>query len=329
MLKGVDVARYQGIINWDALKAAKDFAIIKATGGCPDPGESDSKYLDSSFTRNRDEARRVGILRGFYHYAYPEYNSPEAEAKYFARVMSDLQAGEMVVLDYESSWTGNAVDFCLRWLRTVESILGVKPVIYLNLYTTKSHDWSPVIKNDNGLWLAQWTYKDDGAYDASNPWPMGAALHQYSNRERVSGIPADVDGDVFLGNADAFKKYGKKIFVPIPVPEPTTTTTTTQAPTTTTTTTVIPTPMPEPEPTTTTTTTTTVCPDPTPAPTPDQSGIITRDIILRALKTFIQAFLAAWTVTQFDFSKSVILGAVAAGISAVMNLINPPIPPKQ
>lgn len=253
MLKGVDVARYQGLINWDVLRTAKDFAIIKATGGCPDPGEADSKYLDSSFARNRDEARRVGILRGFYHYAYPEYNTPEAEAEYFSRVMSDLQEGEIVVLDYESSWTGDAVDFCYRWLKRVEERLGVKPLIYLNLYTTKSHDWDKVISNGNGLWLAQWTYKDDGQYDPSQPWPF-AALHQYSNRESVSGIPAAVDGDVFTGTAAAFRKYGKQsqptTTTSAPIPEPTTTTTTTtEVPATTTTTTVVP-------PVTTTTTTT-------------------------------------------------------------------------
>lgn len=221
MLKGVDVARYQGTIDWSALKQAKDFAIIKATGGCPDPGEPDSKYLDSSFPRNRDEARRVGMLRGFYHYAYPEYNSPEAEAEYFSKVVSDLQPGELVVLDYESSWTGDAVDFCYRWLKKVEEKLGVKPLIYLNLFTTKSHNWQSVIDNGNGLWLAQWTYKDDGKYDASQPWPF-AAFHQYSNREQVSGIPANVDGDVFAGDSYSFAKYGRvsPTPAPIPVPEP-------------------------------------------------------------------------------------------------------------
>lgn len=246
MIYGTDVARYQGEIDWDAYRAAKDFVIIKATGGCPDPGEDDSRYLDSSFHRNRDEARRLGIPRGFYHYAYPEYNNPEQEAAYFARMVGDLQDGELVVLDYESSWTGNAVDFCLRWLESVENRLGVKPLIYLNLYTTKSHDWSPVISNGNGLWLAQWTYKADGQYDASQPWPF-AAFHQYSNREQVAGISANVDGDTFMGDVAAFYRYGKQ---PVAVPPPTTqvpdpvptTTTTTQVPTPEPTTTVDPVP---------------------------------------------------------------------------------------
>lgn len=52
-----------------------------------------------------------------------------------------------------------------------------------------------------------------------------------------------------------------------------------------------------------------------------------KDILIRALKTFIQGFLAALTVTlpASDLTddgvlKSLFIGAIAAGISAVMNL---------
>lgn len=53
-----------------------------------------------------------------------------------------------------------------------------------------------------------------------------------------------------------------------------------------------------------------------------------KDILVRSLKTFVQGFLGALAVTlpSSDFSdskvlKSLIIGAVAGGISAVMNLI--------
>ena len=53
-----------------------------------------------------------------------------------------------------------------------------------------------------------------------------------------------------------------------------------------------------------------------------------KDILVRALKTFVQGFLGALAVTlpSSDFSdskilKSLIIGALAGGISAVMNLI--------
>lgn len=52
-----------------------------------------------------------------------------------------------------------------------------------------------------------------------------------------------------------------------------------------------------------------------------------KDIIIRAAKTFVQGFLGALAVTlpNNDYSdltvvKSLLIGAIAAGISAVMNL---------
>lgn len=53
-----------------------------------------------------------------------------------------------------------------------------------------------------------------------------------------------------------------------------------------------------------------------------------KDVLVRALKTFIQGFLGALAITlpSTDLTntavlKSVLIGALAGGISAVMNLI--------
>lgn len=53
-----------------------------------------------------------------------------------------------------------------------------------------------------------------------------------------------------------------------------------------------------------------------------------KDILIRALKTFIQGFLGALAVTipnsdlmAKDVLKSLLIGALAGGISAVMNMI--------
>lgn len=47
-------------------------------------------------------------------------------------------------------------------------------------------------------------------------------------------------------------------------------------------------------------------------------------LAVRALKTFIQAFLAFLAVTDVPLSKAALGGAVAAGISAVVNLFIQP-----
>lgn len=53
-----------------------------------------------------------------------------------------------------------------------------------------------------------------------------------------------------------------------------------------------------------------------------------KDISIRALKTFVQGFLGALAITlpsadltNTSILKSVLIGALAGGISAVMNLI--------
>lgn len=47
-------------------------------------------------------------------------------------------------------------------------------------------------------------------------------------------------------------------------------------------------------------------------------------LLIRALKTFLQAGLAAWALTGYDFTKGAAAGAIAAGISAVMNVFIQP-----
>lgn len=56
-------------------------------------------------------------------------------------------------------------------------------------------------------------------------------------------------------------------------------------------------------------------------------------ILVRALKTFIQAFVAAVSIgivstTDISAVRALLVGAIAAGISAVMNLFIQPQEPK-
>jgi hypothetical protein len=47
-------------------------------------------------------------------------------------------------------------------------------------------------------------------------------------------------------------------------------------------------------------------------------------LLVRAFKTFVQAALATWALTNFDFGQASLVGAAAAGISALMNLFIQP-----
>src|SRR3954471_22665262 len=61
-LVGVDVASYQGTINWAQVKTTKQFAFIRAATGLTPQ--------DSQFTANAVNAVANGLYAGFYYYAY-------------------------------------------------------------------------------------------------------------------------------------------------------------------------------------------------------------------------------------------------------------------
>ena len=60
-VRAIDVSRYQGVINWDAVKSglADGLPVQAAFIKC---GQLD--YLDPAFRRNWSEAKRVGVKRG-------------------------------------------------------------------------------------------------------------------------------------------------------------------------------------------------------------------------------------------------------------------------
>lgn len=205
ILYGIDVSRWQGTINWDSVKSSTDFAIIQSSFGCPDPGESVEKYTDKQLRRNQSEARRVGILHGYYHYAYPQYNDPEPEAEQCANAIGGLQDGEVVCLDYEESSNKDPVDWCARFLERLESRTGRKGGLYINLSMARSHTWSRVINGGYKLWLAHWDGNTNPNAD-STQW-SSVTVKQYADNGNVGGLNP-VDLDVFNGSANDFLEWG-------------------------------------------------------------------------------------------------------------------------
>lgn len=196
---GCDVSYWQGDINFNLLKTAVSFAVIRASYG--------STGLDTKLAQNRSRAEAVGLPIGFYHFAYPDLGTtPEQEAQNFCNRVGKLKVGQFVVLDYERNWNGDVVGWCKAWMDYVTAKLGAKPLIYLNLSTIRAYNWSPIINADYGLWLAYWDY-DKNAAAPRTPWPF-VAMRQYSDRETFPGISGNVDGDVFYGTIDQLKAYG-------------------------------------------------------------------------------------------------------------------------
>jgi GH25 family lysozyme M1 (1,4-beta-N-acetylmuramidase) len=199
MLKGVDISLYQRQPDFNVLKGSSDFVLIRSAYG--------NGYTDSQFSRNRDEARRVQLPHGFYHYAYPQYNTAEAEAAWFLNVVGTPQDGEILLLDFEEPSHSDAVAWCKAFLDYLAAHLnGYKPLIYLNLLQLQNYNWKPIIDADYGLWLAFYDYNPN-SNNWKTPWPV-VAFRQWSDHERVQGIPTVVDADVFYGDAKALYAYG-------------------------------------------------------------------------------------------------------------------------
>ncbi len=214
MEPGIDVSRWQGQINWDRVRAEAKFAIIKSSGG--DGG----LYPDSQFSRNKAEARRVGIPHGFYHYAGGTY-APETEADHFVDTVGDLQAGELLVLDWEEAHS-NVVAWCTAFCKRVEARTGVRPILYTNGARVTGYDWKALVENSNGLWVASWG-SNNGSKPAGGPaigqWPFWA-IWQYTSKGNLGGL-SPLDLDTFNGDEAAFLAYGNGKGAPAPAPTPT------------------------------------------------------------------------------------------------------------
>lgn len=227
-ITGIDVSQFQGVIDWDALKAnGVKFAIIRAGYG--------GGGRDSQFTRNWSEAKRVGIIRQAYHFAYPGRSTGSQQAREFMNIVGKLDAGDSLSLDMEDEivygrmLVPSDVDWAKEFLETCRGITdGVNPLLYLNSSLKGRFDWSPISKANYGLWIAN--YGSNSGQPSSQspdpaPWPFWA-IWQYTSKGSVGGL-SPLDMDIFSGDEAALRKYGSATGVtpspqptPAPIPQP-------------------------------------------------------------------------------------------------------------
>lgn len=218
MVKGIDISHHQndkGPIDWNKVKGAGyEFAFVKATQG--------TGYIDPFFKKNRDDARKAGLLVGFYHFAGNFQSSgasipadPKAEADHFIKTVGKLEKNDIVILD----WEVNHADpdtWCRTFLDRVQEKMGVKGLFYTYEAKLKATNFKKVLAGDYGLWIAKYSTLTP----VIKPWTF-YVLWQYSSEAKVNGITGSVDvnkGDV---NLETLKKYGYQGgSTPDPEPEP-------------------------------------------------------------------------------------------------------------
>jgi lysozyme len=132
---GLDTSKYQGKVNWVAVKQAGfDFVFIKASEGVG--------YKDPEFARSWNEARAAGLLVGAYHFARVS-RSPtieddaRKEAEWFTSLLSSPADMLPPMLDIE--WDKHAdkvipgadvIKWCEVFTQTIGTILHRTPGIY-------------------------------------------------------------------------------------------------------------------------------------------------------------------------------------------------------
>ena len=199
-LPGVDVSRFQGVIDWPSVAAAGErFAVVRVNDGF---------ILDPMTATNLAGARAAGLEVGAYAFAQPA-EDPIAEAQLFI-ANSGLQPGDLrPVLDLEVTdglGSTDVSDWVAAWTAVVGAYYGAPPIIYTSPGWWNGNVGSSAYGADP-LWVANWGVNCPRLPVGWSSW----AMWQYSDFGWVPGIPGAVDLDRF--NGTSFAPY---VLGPIP-----------------------------------------------------------------------------------------------------------------
>ncbi len=195
---GIDVSRWQNVIDWQKVAAAgAEFAIMKATEG--------SKYEDPTYATNLGGATVRGLSVGSYHVATPKATAvdPVAEADHFVATARNGVGDILPVLDIEHTG-GLSVpqlqDWVRAWVMRVKARTGVRPMIYASPYFWRTNLGDSHWFADHGypLWIAHWKVNKPDV-PAANWGGRGWTFWQWTSSGRVHGITTNVDRDHFHG----------------------------------------------------------------------------------------------------------------------------------
>lgn len=199
-IKGIDVSRWQGVIDWNAVKAdGVKFAIIKAGG-------SDSGfYKDRTFEQNYAGAKEVGIAVGAYYFVGKRCKSEKdgiADAKRFLKILSGKQFEYPVYIDFEAPDTkdkkGNT-DAVLAFVKTMETA-----GYFCGVYASEVSGFKDRLDDSRLQHISHWV-----ARYGKKPATNANVFHiwQYSSKGRVAGINGNVDMDAsFVDLENVIKK---------------------------------------------------------------------------------------------------------------------------
>jgi lysozyme len=192
-VKGVDVSKYEGSIDWPSVKAAGvAYTFVRVSDGL--------NFPDDTFDANWAGSRAAGVLHGAYQFFEPAQD-PIRQADMLLSKMGTFEADDLPpVIDVEV--TGGLGPTALHaavqsWIDHVAAAIGRPPIIYVGAYF-----WDDQVGGANDtsspLWHAQYT--SASCPTIATPWTTWA-FWQYTDSGTVSGIPVNTV-DVNRWNGD-------------------------------------------------------------------------------------------------------------------------------
>lgn len=188
-IKGIDISKYQGVIDWQRVKGdGVKFAIIRV-GWC---GYDGSITLDEKFHQNMRAANAVGMDVGVYLYSYANSiaSARVAAAETLELVKGyrltypicfDIEETKHTIYTKNSKANNNAI--CSAFLDTIEQA-GYYGMLYTYSYFSSAYlDMAKLSKYD--LWIAD--YRPALGYKGAH------GIWQYSSKGSVNGILGNVD----------------------------------------------------------------------------------------------------------------------------------------
>ena len=216
-VQGLDVSYYQSVVDWQQQwNMGARFAYVKASEG--------NYYTNPAYSSQYQGSRNVGMIRGAYHFAIPNWSSGADQATYFVNNGGGWSPDGYTlppVLDFEfNPYEGRTIngfyfgDTCYNmspgqlaaWVQdfgnTVKSLTGRLPMIYTN-----TSWWNQCLGTQTGfgdypLWAAAYPgspSNDAGALPAS--WST-YSVWQYSSTGPMAG-----DSNVWNGDYASLQRF--------------------------------------------------------------------------------------------------------------------------
>ena len=207
-MKGIDVSKHNGRIDWNKVKASGvDFVIIRAGYG------RELSQKDPLFDDNYRGAKAAGLKVGAYWYSYATTGEDAIkEARTFLEVVKGKQFEMPIYYDIEEKNQMTAANILITAFCNEIEKAGYFAGFYANRSTVQNYV-SKATREKYSLWLADW-----------NPVQhVAAPMWQRSAAERVNGIGGYVDANVsHMDFESIIKARGLNGFEAEQTPEPVT-----------------------------------------------------------------------------------------------------------